>query len=123
MSTPDQRQTIVTSYEQLPPHYKELLHRHGPQLRVPKAVEIAQRSRAGVYEDLAKGLYFAVKDGTTTKIDTLSLLIHLANLPPADFAPVSPGRRRKAAGDTESPRRGRKPIAAPPTEQHEPAIT
>lgn len=46
-----------------------------------------------MYEDLAKGLYVAVKDGASTKIDTFSLLLHIANLPIANIAP--PKQREK----------------------------
>jgi hypothetical protein len=98
MSEIAHRRTI-TAYEQLSPDFKKVVDTHGPWLRVKEACALRKRSRAYLYEGIKEGRYTAVKDGATTLINTLDLVLDMANLPPAEMAPVPHlhGRRRKAA--------------------------
>jgi hypothetical protein len=132
MSNPEAPHRAITRYEDLPPDLKRVVDTHPPELRVKEACALRKRSRAYLYEGIKEGRYHAVKDGSTTLINTLSLVLDIANLPPAKMAPVPHlvGRRRKPASTpapnpvTEQmppePRHGDrvdKPIAAPPSER------
>jgi hypothetical protein len=105
---------MITSYDELPSHFKELYKTLPPRLSIPLACDVGQSSRATIYEKAGDGRLTAVKDGGKTLIDTLSLLIDMANLPPADIAPP----KCKPAAAT-LPRRKRDqapaPKATPPT--------
>jgi hypothetical protein len=94
MSKPNQRH--IGTYEQLPPDLKRIVDTQEPWLRVNEAIKLRKRSRARIYEGLKEGRYFAVKDGATTLINTLSLVLDMANLPAANVKKKNP------------------PIAAPP---------
>jgi hypothetical protein len=78
------KQRHIDTYEQLPPDLKRIVDTQEPWLRVNEAIKLRKRSRARIYEGLKEGRYFAVKDGSTTLINTLSLVLDMANLPPAN---------------------------------------
>ena len=110
---------MITSYDELPPHFKELYKTLPPRLPIPRACEVGgETSRATLYEKIGDGRVAALKDGGKTLVDTLSLLIDMANLPAADIAPP----KRKADSAAE-PRRKRdqapapKAAAAPPPQR------
>jgi hypothetical protein len=104
---------MITSYDELPPHFKELYKSLPPRLDIPRACEVSQSSRAILYEKFGSGRVIAVKDGGKTLADTLSLLLDLVNLPPAHIAP--PKRKSAAMADSAAtePRRKRPPVPAP----------
>ena len=70
---------MITSYDELPPHFKELYKSLPPRLDIPRACEVSQSSRAILYEKFGSGRVIAVKDGGKTLADTLSLLLDLVN--------------------------------------------
>ena len=99
---------MITSYDELPPHFKELYKTLPPRLPIPRACEVGgETSRATLYEKIGDGRVAALKDGGKTLVDTLSLLIDMANLPAADIAPP----KRKADSAAE-PRRKRSSVGA-----------
>jgi hypothetical protein len=104
---------MITSYDELPPHFKELCKTLPPRLDIPRACEVGQSSRATLYEKFGDGRVAAFKDGGKTLVDTLSLLIDMANLPAADIAP--PKRKPSAMADdaVTEPRRKRPPAPMP----------
>ena len=90
---------MITSYDELPPHFKELYKTLPPRLPIPRACEVGGgTSRATLYEKIGDGRVAALKDGGKTLVDTLSLLINMANLPAADIAPP----RRKPTAKVDS---------------------
>ncbi len=107
MSKPNQRH--ISTYEQLPPDLKRIVDTQQPWLRVNEAAKFRKRSRARICEGLKEGRYFAVRDGSTTLINTLSLVLDMANLPAAKIAAPKqhekkelPPPRDRNAGEAEA---------------------
>jgi hypothetical protein len=99
---------MITSYDELPPHFKELYKTLPPRLPIPRACEVGgETSRATLYEKIGDGRVAALKDGGKTLVDTLSLLINMANLPAADIAPPRRKPTAKAASAATEARRKR----------------
>jgi len=55
---------MITSYDELPPHFKELYKTLPPRLPIPRACEVGgETSRATLYEKIGDGRVAALKDG------------------------------------------------------------
>ncbi len=103
----------ITSHEQLPPHLRHQADTLPPYLPTKDAQKLAGRGRSLMYEHAAEGRIKAVKNGAAILWETLSILIDLANLPPATLS-LPPRRETKRAPPA--------PTAAAQVEQHlEPA--
>jgi hypothetical protein len=98
---------MITSYDELPPHFKELYKTLPPRLAIQLACNVGQSSRATLYEKIGNGRVAALKDGGKTLVDTLSLLLDMANLPRADIAPAKRKSAAMADNAATEPRRER----------------
>ena len=104
------------SPDALPPYLRALWTTLPPRLKVKAACDLRQVGRAELYNKIDRGEVVAYKSRSTTLIDTLSILLDLANLPAfADAKVLPPNKRGKrttvVADDTTTspkPRRGRR---------------
>jgi len=78
----------IRSVAELPYHLKLQCQRLPPYLTTKIAAEINGGGRSKLYEDAAAGHICAVKSGGSTLWETASILIRLANLPPAAISPA-----------------------------------
>jgi hypothetical protein len=93
----------IKTFSQLPDHLQRVLETTPPFLTTKRAAELNGGSRSRLYEDAAEGRVRAFKNGGTTLWETQSILLNLANMPPAPISPA-PSRQRKpvtAAAPTE----------------------
>jgi hypothetical protein len=80
----------IRSVAELPDHLQLQCEILPPYLTTKRAAEINGGGRSRLYEDAAAGYICAVKSGGSTLWETASILIRLANLPPAAIAAISP---------------------------------
>src|SRR5713101_7739045 len=102
VSIPPKSEWKINTYDQLPDHFKALLK--WPVLTTKRAEELRGASRTKLYEEARKGLIKASRDEGTTLWDALSILLLLANLPPA---PIKVDSNQALASPAAPPRRGR----------------
>jgi len=81
-------QRHIKTIDELPPHLKRRLDTLPPYLPTKPAAELNGGGRSKLYDDAAEGRVMAIKHGATTLWCVASILLNLANMPPA---PISPG--------------------------------
>ena len=105
--------------DDLPPDLRALWSRLPPRLKFKTGCDLRQVGRQGMYNKVKRGEIVAYKDGSTTLLDTLSILLDLARLPAfADAKSIPPhkrGKRTTAVADVtaDRPKRGRRRKVAP----------
>jgi hypothetical protein len=104
----------IKTFDQLPDHLQRVLLTTPPYLTTRRAAELNGGSRSKLYEDAAEGRVTAIKNGANTLWETVSILLNLANMPPAPISPAPP------RSPTPPPPRKAKakapPVAAAPRE-------
>jgi hypothetical protein len=111
--TPPTADWKIKTFGQLPDHLKQRAERLPPYLTTRRAAEESGESRSKLYELAAAGEVRAVKSGSSTLWETISILIRLANLPAAQFS--APPVRQATARPTPPPgsrRTRRQPVSA-----------
>jgi hypothetical protein len=106
VAQPDISEWRIKTWDQLPGQLKHLLEKLPPYLTTARAAELNGGSRSKLYEDADAGRVQSVKSDGSRLWETASILIRLANLPPASISPAPSRQPRKA-----------KIAAAPATEQ------
>jgi hypothetical protein len=94
----------IKTWDQLPEHLKFLLQTLPPYLTTRRAADLRGGGRTKLYEEARKGVINAYRDNGSTLWETLSILLVLANLPPA---PIRVDPSKAPASSDAPPRRGR----------------
>jgi hypothetical protein len=93
----------IKTSDQLQDHLKQWLEKLPPYLTTKRAAELNGGSRSKLYEDADAGYIKSVRDNGSRLWETLSIVLRLANLPPA---PNSPPPGRESPSPPPSPRLG-----------------
>jgi hypothetical protein len=91
--------TPPRSPDALPPDLRALWEKLPPRLRLKRAQEVSQRGRQTLYNKAANGDVIFYKDGRSTTVDTLSLLLDMAALPVAKIKASVRSKATTSAAD------------------------